>query len=147
MSTEGAGLLVADRQAAGRGTRFRRLAVERGAGCVPGPGTVLAETDGRARLLGSVRLRTCCLDGEQLPMRLKYADGQEVRLRDRVSLGQDRRGVVVCSIESGEYTPQHPEAQWGYLKRGVMIEFALYGLVHYEDPEPDLQLVARAQPK
>jgi hypothetical protein len=80
-------------------------------------------------------------------MRLKYADGQEVRLGDRVGLGQDRRGVVVCSIESGEYTLQHPEAQWAYLKRGVMIEFPLYGLIHYVDPEPDLQLVERAQPK
>jgi len=80
-------------------------------------------------------------------MQLKYADGQEVRLGDRVSLGQDRRGMVVCSMEGAQYTLQHPEAQWAYLKRGVLIEFPLYGLIHYENPEPDLQLVVRAQPK
>jgi len=74
---------------------------------------------------------------------LKYSDGQEVRLGDRVKLGQDDRGVVVCSIDAGEYSDEHPEAQWGYLKKGVMIKFPTYGLIHYEEPEPDLQLIAR----
>jgi hypothetical protein len=75
---------------------------------------------------------------------MKYADGQEVRLGDRVKLGQDEGGVVVASIDTGEYTDEHPEAQWAYLKKGVMIKFPIYGLIHYEDPEPDLQLIGRA---
>jgi hypothetical protein len=78
---------------------------------------------------------------------MKYTDGQEVRLGDRVKLGQDDGGVVVASIDTGEYSAEHPEAQWGYLKKGVMIEFPTYGLIHYEKPEPDLQLIARAMPK
>jgi hypothetical protein len=77
---------------------------------------------------------------------MKYPDGQEVRLGDRVRLGQDDAGVVVASIDTGEYSGQHSEAQWGYLKKGVMIEFPLHGLIHYEEPEPDLQLIERAPP-
>jgi hypothetical protein len=37
-----------------------------------------------------------------------------------------------------------PEAQWSYFGKGVMISFPLYGLIHYEEPEPDLQLISRA---
>ncbi len=76
---------------------------------------------------------------------MKYPDGQEVRLGDRVRLGQDDSGIVVASIDAREYSVEHPEAQWGYLKNGVVIRFPKYGLVHYEQPEPDLQLIGRAQ--
>jgi hypothetical protein len=77
---------------------------------------------------------------------MQYADGQEVRLGDRVKLGKDDSGIVVALIDTGEYSAEHPEAQWSYLKRGVMIEFPLYGLIHYEIPEPDLQLLNRKSP-
>lgn len=75
---------------------------------------------------------------------MKYSDGQEVRLGDKVRLGQDEGGVVVCSIDTGEFSDDYPMSQWGYLKKGVMINFPLYGLIHYEEPEPDLQLIGRA---
>ena len=75
---------------------------------------------------------------------MKYADGQEVRVGDRVKLGADDGGVVVCSIDTGDYTDAHPEAQWGYLKKGVMIQFPIHGLIHYVEPEPDLVLIERA---
>lgn len=75
---------------------------------------------------------------------MKYCDGQEVRLGDKVKLGDDDGGVVVCSMDTGEYSDEHPESAWGYLKRGVMISFPKYGLIHYEEPEEDLQLIARA---
>jgi hypothetical protein len=51
----------------------------------------------------------------------------------------------VASIDTGEYNGEHPEAQWSYLKKGVMIKFPRHGLIHYEEPEADLQLVGRAQ--
>lgn len=75
---------------------------------------------------------------------MRYRDGQEVRLGDRVRLGKDSGGIVVCSIDTGEYSADAPEALWGYLKTGVMIKFPLYGLIHYTTPEPDLELIARA---
>ena len=74
---------------------------------------------------------------------MNYPDGQCVKLGDKVGLGKDQAGVVVCSIDTGEYTEEHPKAQWGYLKKGVMILFPKLGLIHYEEPEPELKLLAR----
>ncbi len=79
--------------------------------------------------------------------RMKYPDGQKVKLRDKVKLGQDESGVVVCSIDDDEYSDDYPKDQWGYLKKGVMIYFPSYGLIHYEEPESDLQLIARRKKK
>lgn len=76
---------------------------------------------------------------------MKYSDGQDVKLGDRVKLGDDDGGVVVASIDTGEYSTEHPEAQWGYLKQGVMIDFPKHGLIHYEEPEQDLLLIGRAR--
>jgi Pterin binding enzyme len=69
---------------------------------------------------------------------------QDVRVGDKVKLGANAEGVVVCSIDTGEYSKEHPEAQWGYLKKGAIIDFPKYGLIHYVEPEDDLELVARA---
>jgi|SRR6516162_7507614 hypothetical protein len=75
---------------------------------------------------------------------MKYPDGQEVRLGDMVALGSDRQGIVVCSIDTGEYSDAYPQAQWGYLDAGILIEFPSYGLIHYKEPEAGLRLVAHA---
>jgi hypothetical protein len=70
---------------------------------------------------------------------MKYPDGQEVCIGDRVVLGGNA-GIVVCSIDSDAYSADHPKEQWGYLAKGVMIEFEELGLIHYLEPEPDLRL-------
>ncbi len=75
---------------------------------------------------------------------MKYWDGQDVKLGDRVKLGENETGVVVASIDTNEYSEHHSREQWAYLKKGVMIEFAAYGLIHYEEPEEGLQLLKRA---
>jgi hypothetical protein len=75
---------------------------------------------------------------------MKYADGQEIRLGDKVKLGSDTGGRVVCVIETGEYSDGYAQAQWGYLKKGAMIAFPKYGLIHYEEAEADLELLERA---
>ena len=75
---------------------------------------------------------------------MKYADGQDVRLGDQVRLGGDDGGRVVCSIDTSEYSDECPEAQWSYLKKGVVISFPRFGLIHYVKAEEDLQLIARA---
>jgi len=76
--------------------------------------------------------------------KMKYPEGQEVKLGDVVALGTDQRGVVVCSIDTREYSESYPRAQWGYLDSGVLIEFPSHGLIHYKEPESNLRLVARA---
>jgi len=75
---------------------------------------------------------------------VKYADGQEVRVGDRVRLGDDSDGVVVCSIDRDEYTTDHPKAQWAYLEAGVMIHFPKFGLIHFVESDENLVLVSRA---
>jgi hypothetical protein len=73
---------------------------------------------------------------------MKYADGQEAKLGDKVKLGDDE-GIVVCSIDSDDYSEGYSKEQWDYLKKGVMISFQKYGLIHYKEPENDLKLVSR----
>lgn len=78
---------------------------------------------------------------------MNYSDGQEVILGDKVRLGDDEGGIVVCSIDRNEYTTKNPKEKWGYLKKGVVIEFPMFGLIHYEEPEEDLELICRQQEK
>jgi hypothetical protein len=77
---------------------------------------------------------------------MNYATGEVVKLGDRVSLGQDVGGVVVFIIDTGEYSSDYPESQWGgCLKKGVMVHFPMYGLIHYEEAmEPDVKFVMRS---
>lgn len=74
---------------------------------------------------------------------MKYPDGQSVKVGDKVSLGQDNGGIVVCSIDDNEYTEAYPKDQWSSLGKGVLILFPMYGLIHYIDPESDLRLIER----
>lgn len=78
---------------------------------------------------------------------MKYPDGREVKRGDHVKLGSDSTGVVVCSIDRDEYSENHPKEQWAYLKTGVMIEFKEYGLIHFTEPDPDLELLDRESRK
>lgn len=75
---------------------------------------------------------------------MNYFDGQEVLVGDVVTLGKNYRGIVVCDIGAGIYTPEHPEDAWSYLQKGVMIDFAGIGLVYYDDEvEEDAVLISR----
>jgi hypothetical protein len=74
---------------------------------------------------------------------MKYPDGQEVRLGDRVMVGDDPNGLVVGCIETQEYTPEFPRAEWEYLQRGFLVRSSKYGLIHYQKPDEDLELIER----
>ena len=76
---------------------------------------------------------------------MRYPDGQLVRLGDRVKLGADDKCTIVSDIDGDEYSEAHPKEQWGYLGNGVMLESPLYGLIHMESPDPDMQLLSRKQ--
>jgi len=39
---------------------------------------------------------------------MKYPDGQEARLGDRVELWDQNEGTVVCSLDTNEYSPDYP---------------------------------------
>lgn len=76
---------------------------------------------------------------------MKYPDGQEVRLGDKVKLWNGCFGVVVCSMDTDEYTDAYSKKDWEYLKTGVLIQSDKAGLIHYIQPEESMQLVERAK--
>ena len=77
---------------------------------------------------------------------MNYPDGQSIRLGDKVGIGKDTGGIVVCSIDTDEYSEEYPKAEWASLNRGVLINFPAYGLIHYEqEPDRDLVLIERAK--
>jgi hypothetical protein len=78
---------------------------------------------------------------------MKYSDAQIVMVGDTVSLWNGCFGVVVCSIDTNEYTSSYRKEDWGHLKSGVMIKTEKAGLIHYIEPDEDLQLFHRADPK
>jgi hypothetical protein len=74
---------------------------------------------------------------------MKYLDGQDVRLGDRVRVDGDPTGLVVCCIDTQDYTREFPRAEWEHLGRGCLIRSAKYGLVHWPDADEDLELIER----
>ena len=80
---------------------------------------------------------------------MKYPNGEMVRLGDRVRLwfdgnGKAVEGQVVCSLDTKEFTQAYPESEWGYLTQGVLVLSTAAGLIHYTEPERDMELLGRA---
>jgi hypothetical protein len=79
---------------------------------------------------------------------MKYADGvTDARLGDRVLIWNDEEGLVVASMDTGQYSAEYPEADWGYLKTGVIVRTDKGAVVRFEDPSPPLLLVSRDSTK
>lgn len=77
---------------------------------------------------------------------MNYTSGEQVKLGDKVELEKDNAGMVVCVFDDREYGEGYPETEWSYITKGVLINFPLYGLIHYESSlEPDIRLIGRAK--
>lgn len=74
---------------------------------------------------------------------MNYADGQQIRLNDRVELWEGNQGTVVCSLDTWEFSEAYPEAEWVYLNVGILIASEQAGLLHFTEPENSLRLVSR----
>ncbi len=74
---------------------------------------------------------------------MKYPDGQDIKVGDKVMLRGNGEGLVVCDIANGVFTSEYSDAVWSYLEEGVMIDFGELGLVHMKEAEPDLLLLHR----
>ena len=77
---------------------------------------------------------------------MKYSDGQQVLVGDNVRLGADWVGVVVCSIDDGQFTQTFPESEWDYLKVGILVKSAQAGLMHIIQPDEDFEFMSRGKP-
>lgn len=77
---------------------------------------------------------------------MRYPDGQVACLGDKVRLWKDAEGIVVCSLDTGEYSEEFPESEWSYLEVGVLIHSPQAGLIHYLEAENTFELVSRTKP-
>jgi hypothetical protein len=75
---------------------------------------------------------------------MKYADGTEVRLGERVRISSGYSGIVVASIDTNEFDPGCSAEDWADLKTGILILTDTGALAHFEDPL-DSTLLTRAQ--
>ena len=74
---------------------------------------------------------------------MRYPDGRIAKVGDKVQCWNGCVGVVVASMDTNEYSVEHPREQWGYLLEGVMIDTDKAGLIHYTEPEPGMVLLER----
>lgn len=75
---------------------------------------------------------------------MKYADGAEIRQGDRVQLYGMQDGVVVLSVDTGEYSDEFPKEVWkDELKNGVLVKGDNGALVHLDGTDPDPNAVTR----
>lgn len=67
--------------------------------------------------------------------------GKIIRLGDRVTLGGGVDGVVVFSIDTGEFSPSFPRDEWEYLGLGIMVQTKQTGLVHIEENDGEVEVL------
>jgi hypothetical protein len=74
---------------------------------------------------------------------MRYADGRDIKLGDKVELWNGCFGEVVCSIDTDEYSEEFSRSDWSYLRSGVVIRTESKGVIHYIEPDEDLKLMKR----
>jgi hypothetical protein len=65
---------------------------------------------------------------------VKYADGSEVRLGDRVRIRNGEIGVIVASVDTDEFSAEYPKNEWAHLETGVLVRTEKGALVRFADP-------------
>ena len=66
---------------------------------------------------------------------MKYTDGSEARLGDRVRIKNGDTGVIVASVDTDEYSAEFPKEAWGDLKTGVIVRTDKGAVVRFDDSE------------
>jgi len=74
---------------------------------------------------------------------MKYPDGQDICVGDEIQLWKGCKGIVVASINTGDYLDGYSKADWEYLGAGILIESDAAGLLHYNEPESTFRLLRR----
>ncbi len=69
--------------------------------------------------------------------------GRLIRLGDRVAIGRGLDGVVVLSIDTDEFSPEFPKADWEYLGRGIVVQTKQCGLIHLDKSDEDTEIIDR----
>ena len=53
---------------------------------------------------------------------MKYSDGKNIKLGDKVLIDGKYHGVVVANMDDSEFSEEQPKEKWEYLRSGVMID-------------------------
>jgi hypothetical protein len=69
---------------------------------------------------------------------MKYADGFDISLGDRVQVSNGDVGSVVASVDSDEYNPEYPKENWAELKTGILVLTDRGALVHFGEEHSHL---------
>jgi len=65
---------------------------------------------------------------------MKYADGSEAHMGDRVRIRNGDTGLIVFSVDTAEFGPDYPRESWSDIKSGVMVLTDKGALVRFQDP-------------
>jgi len=63
---------------------------------------------------------------------MKYSDGTNISVSDRVLMDGGITGTVVCSIDDGVGSEGFSIDEWKYLKTGIIIQSDEAGIIHYK---------------
>jgi hypothetical protein len=77
---------------------------------------------------------------------MKYADGKQASLGDRVKLWHDFFGTIVCSIDDEQYAAEFSREHWAYKGRGVVVKADDGRLFYYDEADEDFELLQSAGP-
>ena len=69
---------------------------------------------------------------------MKYSDGRNVNVGDRVEISNRGSGVVVCSFDDDSYSASFIKNEWAHLGCGVLIKLENDDLIHYQESDCDL---------
>jgi hypothetical protein len=66
---------------------------------------------------------------------MKYKDGTEVHLGDRVETRSGDKGTVIASIDADEYGPEAKKEDWAYLGDGIVVRTDRGAFVRFESSD------------
>jgi hypothetical protein len=66
---------------------------------------------------------------------MKYPDGTEARLGDRVRLTNGDSGVIVASMDTNEFSSEYPANNYADLMTGILVLTDKGALVRLEEPD------------
>jgi hypothetical protein len=75
---------------------------------------------------------------------MKYSDGRQASLGDRVKLWETVFGTIVCSIDDDTYSEDFSREHWAAKGNGVVIKADDGRIFHYGEPDEDFELLERA---
>jgi hypothetical protein len=64
---------------------------------------------------------------------MKYADGTEARLGDRVRITNGDIGTVIASMDTDEYGSEATKENWAHMGAGILVRTDRGALVQFDD--------------